>query len=182
MNTSVLVIPGIGNSGPDHWQTLWDAADASMVRVRVNDWDHPVCASWVEVIDIQVRGAGESLVVVAHSLGCLAFVHWAAQRRRRIRGALLVAVPNPSGPNFPPQAKGFSPLPLLELPYRSIVVSSQDDPYGSPEHAKLCADAWGSRFVDIGRAEHINNASILGRWPDGLRLLEELRSPSRTWK
>ena len=177
MNTPVLIIPGIGNSGPDHWQTLWEAADTSMVRTRVNDWDHPACASWIKAIDAQVLSAGESLVVVAHSLGCLAFVHWAAQRRQSIRGALLVAVPDPSGPNFPPQAEGFSPLPLLKLPYRSIVVSSQDDPYGSPDYAKLCADAWGSTFVDIGRAGHINSASNLGGWPGGLRLLEELRSP-----
>jgi len=175
MNTPVLIIPGIGNSGPDHWQTLWEAADPLMARIRVNDWDDPVCASWINAIDVQVRSAGESLVVAAHSVGCLAFVHWAAQRRRTIRGALLVAVPDPSGPDFPP-AEGFSPLPLLKLPYISIVVSSQDDPYGSPEHAKSCADAWGSRFIDIGRAGHINSASNLGVWPVGLRLLEELRS------
>jgi len=180
MNTPVLIIPGIGNSGPDHWQTLWEAADASMVRLRVSDWDHPACASWVKAIGTHVHRAGESVVVVAHSLGCLAFVHWAAQGHQTIRGALLVAVPNPSGSDFPPQAHGFSPLPMLGLPYRSIVVSSQDDPYGSPEFARSCADAWSSRFVDLGRAGHINSASNLESWPGGLRLLEELRSPTPT--
>jgi predicted alpha/beta hydrolase family esterase len=175
MKRAVLVIPGIGNSGPDHWQTLWEAADASMVRIQVADWDHPVCTSWVESIDSQARSTAESLVVVAHSLGCLAFIHWAAQSRRRIRGALLVAVPDPNGPNFPKQAKGFSDLPLLSLPYRSVVVSSEDDPYGSPEFAKSCADAWGSEFVSIGRAGHINSASNLGIWTQGLQLLNGLR-------
>jgi predicted alpha/beta hydrolase family esterase len=108
MDTAVLVIPGIGKSGPGHWQTLWEAADASMVRIRMADWDYPVCASWVESIDAQAQSIDESLVVVAHSLGCLAFVHWAAQCRRSIRGALLVAVPDPNGPNFPKNSLKFA--------------------------------------------------------------------------
>jgi 2-haloalkanoic acid dehalogenase type II len=180
MNTPVLIIPGIGNSGPDHWQSLWEAADPSMVRIRAENWDRPVCASWVKAIDAQARSAGESLIVVAHSLGCLAFAHWAAQHRQKIGGALLVAVPNPSGPNFPQQAEGFAPLPLVKLPYKSILVCSQDDPYGGPEYAKLCADAWGSTVVDVGRAGHINAASDLGRWPAGFKLLNEVRSSSST--
>jgi predicted alpha/beta hydrolase family esterase len=81
---SVLIIPGIGNSGPDHWQTLWESADPSLVRIQVKDWEHPTCACWVEAIDTQARVAGESLVVAAHSVGCLAFAHWAARSRRRI--------------------------------------------------------------------------------------------------
>jgi predicted alpha/beta hydrolase family esterase len=146
-----------------------------MTRIRVADWDHPVCASWVESIDVLARPTAESLVVVARSLGCLAFVHWAALLRRTIWGALLVAVPNRNGPKFPEQAKGFSNLPMLTFPYRSIIVSSEDDPYGSPEYAKSCADVWGSEFVSIGRAAHINSASKLGTWPQGMRLLESLR-------
>jgi uncharacterized protein len=162
VKTLVLVIPGFGNSGPDHWQTLWEAKDPSMVRIRVDDWDHPRCGYWIHAIDAQIANMGQSEVVVAHSLGCLAFVHWAAQRRQRIRGALLVAVPDPSGSNFPPQAEGFSPVPLFKLPCRSILVSSQDDPYATAEYAKSCAGVWGSTLVDIGKAGHINSASNLG--------------------
>ena len=174
------MIPGIGNSGPDHWQTLWEAGDASMARIRVADWDHPDCASWVEAIDVDARSVAGPLVVVAHSLGCLAFAHWAARHRRTIHGALLVAVPDPGGPNFPPQAKGFSALPLQRLPYKSTIVLSEDDPYGGPEYAKLCADGWGGKFVSIGRAGHINSASNLGMWPQGLELLNQLRqTPAR---
>jgi predicted alpha/beta hydrolase family esterase len=178
MNTPVLIVPGIGNSGPDHWQSLWEANDPSMVRIRVENWDRPVCTSWVKAIDDQARNADESLVVVAHSLGCLAFAHWAAQHRQKIRGAMLVAVPNPSGPSFPQQAEGFAPLPFLKLSFKSILVCSQDDLYGGSEYAKLCADAWGSTIVDVGRAGHINAASNLGRWPAGFELLNELRFPS----
>jgi uncharacterized protein len=176
MDTSVFIIPGYTNSGPNHWQTLWEAGDASMARLKVDDWDHPVCASWVAAIDAQTRSARKPVVAVAHSLGCLALVHWAAKHRLRLHGALLVAVPDPRGPAFPPHAEGFWPIPPVKLPYRSVVVCSRDDPYATPEFAKSCADEWGSTFVDIGLAGHINSASNLGDWPAGLRLLEELRT------
>lgn len=178
MHSPVLIIPGIGNSGSDHWQTMWEAADPSMVRIRVKDWDQPSCVSWVKAIDVDARRGGDSLVVVAHSLGCLAFLHWAAQSRQRIRGALLVAVPDPRSDGFPKQAVGFAQLPLVRLSCKSILVSSQDDPYCDSGFSKRCADAWGSKLVDIGRAGHINSASNLGSWPAGLKFLEELRSPA----
>jgi predicted alpha/beta hydrolase family esterase len=175
MAAPVLIVPGFGNSGMDHWQTFWEAEDASMMRLRVADWERPVCSSWVESIDAQARPAGASLVIAAHSLGCLAVAQWSAQRQASIRGALFVAVPDPGGPHFPRQASGFSTVPMEKIPFRTIVVSSEDDPYGNPEFAKSCADAWGSAFVTIGRAGHINSASKLGRWLEGQELLRELR-------
>lgn len=153
-----------------------------MARLRVDDWDSPTCVSWVEAIEAQVSCAAGPPVVVAHSIGCLAFAHWAAQHRSRgsIRGALLVAVPDPDGPKFPARAQGFSLMSLSKFPWPSILVSSQDDPYGSPGYARSWAAAWGSVFVDIGRAGHINGASNVGDWPDGRRLLEQLRTPSKS--
>ena len=56
----------------------------------------------------------------------------------------------------------------------SLVVASHDDPYGSLDFSRGCADAWGSRWVDIGPAGHINGDSGLGDWPEGKRLLESL--------
>jgi predicted alpha/beta hydrolase family esterase len=176
VNGSVLNIPGIANSGPLHWQTLWEASDHSISRLKVDDWDHPVCRDWLAAIDAQATSARQPLVVVAHSLGCLAFACWAAQCQRNIHGALLVAIPDVNGPNFPPEATGFSLPARLRLPYKSIVVASENDPYGSLEYAKSCAAAWGSHFVDMGKAGHINAASNLADWPAGLKLLEELRS------
>jgi uncharacterized protein len=121
-----------------------------------------------------VAGCGPRCVLVAHSLGCLLTVHWAAETRLAARAALLVGVPNPDRPSFPPEISGFSPLPMRPLPFPSIVVASSDDPYGAPEFASACAAAWGSRFVGIGPAGHINAASGYGEWPEGLRLLAQL--------
>jgi hypothetical protein len=113
-------------------------------------------------------------VLVAHSLGCLLTVHWALETRLTAHAALLVGVPNPDRPSFPLEIRGFSPLPMRPLPFASIVVASSDDPYGSLEFARACAAAWGSRFVSVGAAGHINTASGYGEWPEGLQLLAQL--------
>jgi|SRR5689334_14456150 serine hydrolase len=176
MSGRVLIVPGFGGSGPEHWQTRWERADGSMVRIRMEDWNDRSCARWVEAIEAGIGSVGDPVVVVAHSAGCLAFVHWAARYRRRVGGALLVAVPDPDGVNFP-AAEGFASVPLGKLPYPSIVVSSCDDPYGDPRYSKACAEAWGSELVDVGMAGHINAASNLGDWAEGMKLLMRLRHP-----
>src|SRR5262245_41734033 len=103
-----LVLPGIGNSGPGHWQTRWERSDPAFVRIRQRDWDSPVRDEWVRALEQQVR-AGD--VLVAHSLACLVVAYWAQKTKIVVQGALLVAVPDPSGPAFPKQAAGFSMLP-----------------------------------------------------------------------
>jgi predicted alpha/beta hydrolase family esterase len=175
MNT-ILLIPGIGNSGPEHWQSLWQAACPDYHRVDQRDWDHPVCADWAAALEAAVQRHGATSVLVAHSLGCLLVAHWLRETRRRIAAAMLVAVPDPAGPAFPRDAIGFSPVPSTRFNCPSIVVASEDDPYASIDHARRCADAWGSRFVDIGKAGHINAASGLGGWRAGHELLRQLTS------
>jgi len=77
MDHPVFVVPGIGNSGPLHWQSVWQAAHPDWRRLVVEDWDQVVCDDWVSAIERQVAESGEDTVIVAHSLGCLAVVHWA---------------------------------------------------------------------------------------------------------
>lgn len=174
MNSTVLILPGIGNSGPEHWQSLWEKANPSFVRVQQRDWDHPACVEWLDVLENSVARVGPNVVLVAHSLACVLVAHWVVRTNLRIKGALLVASPNPDGPNFPKEAVGFSPLPLKPLTFPSIVVASTNDPYGSVEFAKSTASAWGSRFVSIGPAGHINSKSGVGEWNEGFSLLQQL--------
>lgn len=174
MTPRVLTFPGIGNSGPEHWQSLWEHSHPGFVRISQRDWDNPGCAEWVAELERTVRRLGPSVVVAAHSLACLAIAHWAARPHAPIKGALLVAVPDPEGAGFPAEAVGFSPLPRQRFSFPSIVVASTDDPYGSLAHAEDCAKAWGSRLVSIGAAGHINASSNLRRWPEGYRLLLQL--------
>jgi predicted alpha/beta hydrolase family esterase len=175
MDYPVLVVPGIGNSGPTHWQSVWQTTQPHWHRLQVDDWDRVDCDDWVSAIERQMALLGKEAVIVAHSLGCLAVVHWAARHAPRIRGALLVAVPDPAASAFPiTAASGFSPLPRERLPFPTTVVASANDPYGTVDHARTCAAAWGSELAEVGARGHINSASGLGDWPEGYRLLEKI--------
>jgi len=71
--------------------------------------------------------------------------------------------------------QSFAPMPLVRLPFPSVVVASSDDPYVTPGRAAAFARAWGSRLVTLTRAGHVNTDSGFGPWDEGRRLLEELR-------
>lgn len=174
MNATALILPGIGNSGPDHWQSRWEKTAPSFVRIQQRDWDHPVCEEWMEVLENTLSSLGANVVLVAHSLACALVAHWAEKTRLNIKGALLVAPPNPDGPNFPKEAVGFSPLPMSSFTFPSIVVASTNDPYGNLEFAESVASSWGARFVNIGHAGHINSNSGLGEWNEGFSLFKQL--------
>lgn len=174
-----LVLPGYANSGPGHWQTRWEVLDPSFTRVAMPDWDRPVCDDWCDALDRAVAAHGAQPVrIAAHSLGSLTAVVWAARKSglaaSKVAGALLVAVPDPQGAEFPADAKGYEHMPMDRLPFPSIVVASSDDPYGGVAFAERCAKAWGSRFIDIGTRGHINADSGLGDWPEGLQWLASL--------
>lgn len=140
-----------------------------------DDWDTPHCADWVERIEDTLATVPEgTAVLVAHSSSCAAVAHLAHTTKHRIKGALLVAPSDPLGAAYPQGPTGFAPVPLVPLPFPSIVVASENDEYISLEQAQKYAQAWGSRFVNIGMAGHINSSSNLGAWQVGLDLLETL--------
>jgi len=169
----VLIVPGIGNSGTTHWQSLWEARYPHFVRVQQRDWDRPICDEWVAAIDVAAAESGADTKIVAHSLGCLAVVAWATRTVRVVQRLVLVAVPDPDGANFPSEAIGFAPVSRARLPFESIVVASTDDPYSSVAYARRCATAWGSEYVELGARGHVNASSGLGDWPEGLALIHE---------
>lgn len=177
LDATVLVLPGIGDSGQAHWQSLWEQRHPSFRRVIQRDWDHPVYSEWAARLEEAVATSGTDTVLVTHSLGSLLATQWAAGTRLRIRAALLVAVPDPAGSAFPAEAEGFA-TSLQALPFPSIVVASANDPYASLVYTRACAAAWGSELVNIGDAGHINAASGLGEWPQGMDLLRRLVAAS----
>lgn len=172
----ILIIPGWGDSGPGHWQTLWEAALPTARRVKQRDWEKPAREDWVLELDLAITACPQPPVLVAHSLGCLTVVHWASAQRRPVAGGLFVAPSDSERPEFPPTVTGFAPVPTVRLPFPSILVASTNDPFIRVERARSFADAWGSRFVDVGRCGHINTASGFGPWPAGAALLSELCS------
>ena len=65
-------------------------------------------------------------------------------------------------------------MPSTPLPYRSIVVASSNDPFCPVRRAGAYARSWGSEFVRMQNAGHINVESGHGDWPLGLALLGSL--------
>jgi uncharacterized protein len=177
--TRVLILPGIGDSGPAHWQSLWQANDATMHRVQQREWDAPACADWVDTLDAAVASESGPLVFAAHSSACGLIAHWlqtaSAEAIAKIRGALLVAPSDPDGPHYPIGPTGFGPMPMTRLPFATIVVASDDDIYATVDHSRRYATAWGAEFVLLPQAGHINASSGHGAWPQGYALLQRLR-------
>ncbi|MEV6466438.1 alpha/beta fold hydrolase [Kitasatospora sp. NPDC051702] len=178
--TTYLVLPGYQNSGPEHWQSRWEAAEPeSFRRVVQADWDRPDPQDWVARVDAAVAGAAAdgAVVLVAHSLGCIAVARWAATapaaRTSAVRGALLVAPADIDTADVP-ELVGFRPVALAPIPFPSVVVASSDDPWAAPERARQFARAWGARYVEPGAFGHLNSESGLGDRPEGRELLAQL--------
>jgi uncharacterized protein len=173
----VLTVPGYTNSGPSHWQTLWERADpAHFRRVDQRDWDNPDPRDWVETLLTAIRSAREArILLVGHSLGAVAIAQAASQiDDGRVGGALLVAPCDVEQPDTPAPLRPFAPMPSHALPWRSILVASSDDPYLSLDSARRLARLWNARLEILDDAGHINTASGHGPFPMGERLLGEL--------
>jgi predicted alpha/beta hydrolase family esterase len=64
-------------------------------------------------------------------------------------------------------------MPMGRLPFPSVVIASANDQYVAPARAQAFASAWGSEFVILGNAGHINGEAGYGVWPDGEKMLLE---------
>ena len=179
MSQPILIIPGLGGSGPEHWQSLWQARLPNAARVEQADWDKPDRAGWIAALDAAVVAAGAPPVLVVHSLSCALVAHWAAAHRRPVHAALLVGPADvDSDAHTPPEAHVFRPMPMTRLPFPTIVVASRNDPYVDFRRAQVFAEAWGADLVDAGNAGHINSSAGYGEWPAGEALLARLSQPS----
>lgn len=175
-SSSVLLLPGWHNSGPEHWQSRWERAHG-YVRVQQHDWDRPLRGDWIMQLEEYVLRCDEPVVLVAHSLGCIQLAAWAAHSRntQRVIAALLVAPPDVEREELRAQLPGWSPIERRPLPFRSIVVASSNDPFCAFARAQGLAVDWGAALMDIGNAGHINGDSQLGDWPAGYELLRQLQ-------
>lgn len=173
---TVLIVPGLRDAVPTHWQTL--------LEKRLRDEGRPVlsvpplgredldCGRKVRAIEAVAQSVDGPMIIVAHSGGCIMVAHWAQQTKRAVHGALLAVPPDferPMPEGYPTlaqlQAAGWLPVPRERLPFRSIVAASRNDPLAGVERVAELAQAWGSELVDLGEVGHLNPASGYGEWP-----------------
>src|SRR5450830_26239 len=173
----VLVVPGLHGSGPEHWQSRWQRLYPSFERVEQDRWDTPDLPVWSQRLQDVLQKDRRPTLIVAHSFGCLTTVFGAtvvaaagAGIRHRsnssnIVGALLVAPADPDKFNVVDAVS-------TRLPFPSLLIGSDSDPWMTAERAAYWAQMWGSDFRNIGALGHINAESGLGDWHDGQDLLK----------
>jgi len=174
----VLVVPGLGDAGEGHWQSIWEKERGDCRKVDLGRWSDPLPAQWIHRIDDAVWHEAVPAVLVAHGLGCIAVAHWAARHgeatRQRVIGALLVAPCDPAGPGAAEAERPFRPVPRAPLPFSSVVVASATDDRAPSGRAQDFSQSWHSAFLDAGNCGRIDADSGLGAWLFGQLLLERL--------
>jgi Predicted esterase of the alpha/beta hydrolase fold len=164
----ILIIPGYTNSGPDHWQSRWEAKLSTARRVEQAEWSKPLREDWVGRVAEEVNAAVRPVVLVAHSLGVPTAIHAIPHFRKKVAGAFFVAPPEVDNPAIRPKhLMTFGPYPRDPLPFPTLTIASRNDPFGSFEHADEIAASWGSLLIDAGESGHINAESGHGPWPEG---------------
>jgi predicted alpha/beta hydrolase family esterase len=173
-------IPGLHNSGEDHWQTHFEKQRPSeFKRIIQENWDEPDCERWIDRIDLELQGMDHSnLILIGHSIGCIAIVKWFEKYRRLIKGAMLVAPSDSERDGYPTYISGFTPIPNFKLPFPSIVVASTDDHVTDPKRSHELAENWGSKLILLENAGHIEPKSGFGKWDFGFELLNTLETGS----
>jgi hypothetical protein len=169
-DASILIVPGLGNSGQDHWQSRWQAKLPTARRVEQASWHVPDRLLWKRAIQTAIAASDQPVVIIAHSLGVIAAVDALTDDTLLpVAGAFLVAPPAEASILAIPEIdRAFAPFPSAPLPCPSVLVASRNDPYSSFESGENLALDWGSKLIDAGEAGHINTESGHGPWPEGL--------------
>jgi predicted alpha/beta hydrolase family esterase len=160
MAARLLIVPGLHDSGPAHWQSLLQAGQRRAVRVTQRDWTTADLDRWAERIGHTLDRAGPGpWIADAHSFGCLALARHLARHRESVRAALLVA------PADPRQFGIEALLPHEPLPMPSVLVGSETDPWMAAERARDWAERWGCRWVKLGDSGQIIAVAGFGPFP-----------------
>lgn len=158
---ALLIVPGLNDSGPAHWQTWLQAQHRHARRVEQRDWSDPDLERWAARVGRTLDQAGGSAwLAVAHSFGCLALARYlAANPGSPVRAALFVAPADPDKFGI----AGLLPQQRLGVP--STLIASDNDPWMSAASSRRWAERWGSAWVTLGDAGHINAESGFGPLP-----------------
>ena len=166
-----IFVPDWQGANAGHWQSVWASEMAGARWFTPPDETTPHREAWLSALEALVLSSQAPVLLVAHGLGCIAAAHLGDEAAARVRGALLVA---PVDPERRAQISSFAPVPHAPLPYRSVMVASSNDPGCPVRLAGAYARAWGSEFVRMQNAGHIDHDSGHGPWPLGQALFQSL--------
>lgn len=168
----VLIVPGLHDSGPAHWQSWLEAQELDAKRVVQRDWQVPDLERWAARVGSVLERAGDGpWIAVAHSFGCLALArHLALTPESAVRAALFVAPADPD--RF--GVAGLLPQGRLAVP--STLIASDNDPWMTAAESRRWAQRWGSAWFTLGDAGHINADAGFGPLPVAKRWVTATRA------
>ncbi|MBJ9986873.1 alpha/beta hydrolase [Acinetobacter sp. S40] len=182
-----VIVPGVGGSEYQHWQSWLQRELISCSRVQQKDWNHPVLNEWVEQFQQTLSSIDQPIQVVAHSFGCLTSVAALAKYpnlRQKVKHLTLVAPANPARfgeagfarNSLHDYADYFHQL-RIDVPTQLII--SENDPWLHFDDAMRLAQAWQIKPVNLGQVGHINVASGFGPFPEIFDYILEEKQPHR---
>jgi len=176
-----VLVPGLYDSGAEHWQSLWQQRHDFWHRMTQRNWMTADIEMWIGSLRRVLAPLNRPAILVGHSFGALAACCITADRTHDIAGLMLVA------PAEPMRFEADHRVPDARLGVPSITVASHNDPVMSFPRARYWSDVWGSELIDIGDAGHINCEAGFGPWPYGLQALlalvdriDAMRAPEAT--
>ncbi|MGE8539513.1 MAG: RBBP9/YdeN family alpha/beta hydrolase [Acinetobacter sp.] len=169
-----LIVPGVGGSEYNHWQTWLQHQLSRCSRVQQHDWNRPVLQEWIAEFVKALQNIQDEVQIVAHSFGCLTSVAALAQHpelNAKVKKLILVAPANPArfGEN------GFARdshsdyshyFQQLQIQVPTTLLISENDPWLSYADAQLLAKAWKLKPINLGQVGHVNVASGFGPFPE----------------
>jgi uncharacterized protein len=179
----VLLVPGLRDRIEEHWQTILQEKIENAISLTPMGRGNLSLEKRIDEMESMISTIDSPIIAMAHSGGCWLLAHWASRTKQchKIKGALLAVPPDfespmPSGyPSMSDlQQEGWLPIPRKNLPFRSIVAVSHDDPLCALDKAFSFASSWGSEICDLGEVGHLNPASNFGEWLKAEELINEL--------
>ncbi len=169
-DADILIVPGLHNASPFHWQSRWADKMSTARRLEQDDWDMPRRDAWVARLVEAVAMAEKPVILVAHSLGVLTVAHAAPQLTGKIAGAFLVGASDWERPELKDKygEHGFDPVPRQPLGFAGLMLASSNDPTCNLTKAEAWARDWDVHFGNAGEAGHFEPESGHGPWPEGL--------------
>ena len=164
----VLIVPGLRNSDEHHWQTRWQENLPHSKRIELAEWDTPDLEKWKRGIIEQLQHLDKPAVLIAHSFGALASAAIAAEFPEKVAALFLVA------PADPDKFQIAHQLPQQSLPVAAQIIASSNDPWLTETKAAIWALRWGADYFRFNNVGHINSASNLGDWAEGITHLQRL--------
>ncbi|MDB5119283.1 MAG: hypothetical protein JWN56_501 [Sphingobacteriales bacterium] len=173
-----LILPGLGDSGPDHWQSYWLNKFPNSIKLIQDNWNEPKLEDWLIKLNETLFTIQAPVVLIAHSLAVSLVLHWDKNYKKstnNVVGALLVSPTDiESEEHAPPEIWNFAPMPVHKISFPVIVVASEDDPFVAIERARYFSDKWGAELLNIGKKGHINAETQLAYWEEGQEILGKL--------